>query len=481
MWQDEKLSLTKITDPSIVRDEWIGGVSPAFRPIYDEDVDVILLWGGRDSGKSYSLAEKMVFDCMTTPYFRCILVKKTYESIKDSQYQGIKDFIHDEELQDHFSFKTSPLEITYLPNGNKFIARGCDKPEKLKSIKDPSHAWYEEGNQLSEQDYVTISTTLRTDKAKVQECFSFNPESSTSDYKDFWVHKRFFNGTTDLNFKRAITTTYEIDGERKDVTLTHLSIHTTYKDNKFVTPERIARHEDLKRTNPHYYQVFTLGLWGNQENDTPYFLPFSRDKHAKGLVEIDLDYPLYFSFDFNLDPCTVVIGQKLATELRVIDVMTDSNGTAALCHKLMSHECYLEHPSIIYVTGDNSGYSGSSVGGRNGAGESINDYIIIVDVLQQYRPSFSKRNLIRPNKANRTHQLSRVLCNAIFNKANIQFDIELTNELIAEIEKAIPDPTSGEKLFKHRSKGYEMDKVDAMRYLFNAWFPKQLKDLNNFI
>ncbi|MGV6816093.1 MAG: PBSX family phage terminase large subunit [Thiotrichales bacterium] len=463
------------------KENWCKDVLDCYRPLYeDEDFDIELLWGGRDSGKTHAIVQKLVYDCIHQPYFRCVMVRKTYESIKDSQYQKIKDFVYDYDLESLFEFKVSPLEITFKPNGNKFIARGCDKSEKLKSLADPSCAWYEEGNQIEEKDYITISTTLRTEKAKVKEYFSFNPESR-GEFEDFWVYTRFFEGQESNAFHREIRQEIEHQGEKKQVVLRIRSIHTTYHDNRFATPERIARHEDLRRTNPHYYRVFCLGLWGNEENDSPYFAAFDRSKHVGKELLIDPSHELWLSFDFNLDPCTVVIGQKIPfVGLRVLDCMQNSDGTEALCHDFMAVPEYVGHPHNLKVTGDNSGYSGSSVGGKNSAGETINDFHVILETFKLYRVEFGKRNFVRPNKVNRTHKLSRDLCNAVYRAGIVEFDDELCSALIKEIEKAIPDPKT-EKLFKDRTKGYQMDRVDAKRYLFNAWFPKQMKSLNEFV
>ena len=148
---------------------------PCYRHILEpNDIDIEFIFGGRDSGKSHFTSQKLILDCLQLKYFRCIMIKKTYESIKDSQWQTIKDIVEEWGLSAFFQFKVSPLEII-CTNGNKFISRGCDNPTKLKSIRNPSHAWYEEGDQISLEDFTTITTTLRTSIGKVKQYFLFNP------------------------------------------------------------------------------------------------------------------------------------------------------------------------------------------------------------------------------------------------------------------------------------------------------------------
>src|SRR6478735_1723625 len=109
--------------------------------------DIDFLWGGRDSGKTRHIAMQLLLSCLSLPYFRCILVRKVANTIKDSQWQQLKDVAEEWKVDHLFNFKEHPLEILCF-NGNKFLCRGMDEPTKLKSVSNPSHCWCEEGNQL---------------------------------------------------------------------------------------------------------------------------------------------------------------------------------------------------------------------------------------------------------------------------------------------------------------------------------------------
>ncbi|MES2040492.1 MAG: hypothetical protein V4495_21950, partial [Pseudomonadota bacterium] len=39
--------------------------------------DINFLWGGRDSGKSHYIAQRLIRKCLKARFFRCIMVKKT--------------------------------------------------------------------------------------------------------------------------------------------------------------------------------------------------------------------------------------------------------------------------------------------------------------------------------------------------------------------------------------------------------------------
>lgn len=236
---------------------------PCYRHLHTDTSDIRFLWGGRDSGKSQDIAMRKIKDCLEKPYFRGILIKKTGNSIKDSQWQTIKDICTDWGIDHLFTFTTHPLEITCI-NGNKFIARGCDDVGKLKSIRNPTDAWVEEGNQLAQDDWIVLMTTLRNDKGSVQIDVSLNPEAEGADYVEFYLYKTFFQKQYEkgvLNFSDVIETKLS-DG--RTARLTYSSTHTTYLDNPYVTTQRIAFHESLKEMSPYYYKVFTLGLWGRK-------------------------------------------------------------------------------------------------------------------------------------------------------------------------------------------------------------------------
>ena len=105
-------------------------------------------------------------------------------------------------LQELFEFKLQPLEIHCI-NGNCFLARGCDDTQKIKSVKDPTGAWWEE-DIPSEADFITVTTSIRTTKAAyLQETFTINPETE-GNYQDHWFWKRFFKGHNELSY-RSVT------------------------------------------------------------------------------------------------------------------------------------------------------------------------------------------------------------------------------------------------------------------------------------
>ena len=336
----------------------------------DPDFDLDFLYGGRDSGKSYAIAQSLVHLCITEPYFRCVLVRKVFSNCKDSQWQLIKDIIEKMGMSEWFTFTKNPLEITCTLTGNKFIARGCENPQNLKSITNPSCCWIEEGNQLTEEDFTIIQSTLRCNDQRVRIFFSFNPEYP-GDYTTFWLYKQWFSHTSALSFTSKKTSTINVgagftpaQSQNTNTNHTHYEIpplkacpdfssgegsckgpsiaplrqgevsfsrqnnsqpaaagnfqtaaytfrakHTTYHTNPYVSPQCKAVYESYATSNSYYHTVYTLGQWGYRITGGEFWKQFSVEKHVRNLTAKH-NLPMHVVIDNNVNPyVTVAIWQ----------------------------------------------------------------------------------------------------------------------------------------------------------------------------
>lgn len=430
--------------------------------LLDNDIDIEFVWGGRDSGKSQHVAQQLIHESLKLPYFRCVLIKKTFESIKDSQWQTIKDICDNWGIDDLYQFRISPLEIENK-KGNRFISRGCDNPAKLKSIRNPSHVWIEEGDQLTLEDFTAIVTTLRTDIGKVKIYFVFNPElpKGITDKEQFWLYKHWFSNTTEVNF----TCEKHMRAQNTDVVIKYRSTNTTYKDNPYCPPERQAFHESLKEMNPAKYVPYTLGLWGSYYNEVPFFYAYNEQRHLTFDNYIPT-YDRYFDigFDFNHTPCTAVIGQidydgiPHIFDVIITDVSTMSglSPLAALCEKIRMK--YLDTGitinARIRVTGDASGRANSA-----DRQEAQTYYNTIKNIL-----NLNDGNLY-VRKANITHIASGEMINTALYK--MQYKIHDCEMLISDIKKAYPDKDSS---LNEAKRQFGLHILDAWRYLNDMWF-----------
>jgi PBSX family phage terminase large subunit len=358
--------------------EYLFSINKYFLPIWNNTNRYLILWGGRGSSKTDFIAKKLITRCYSNEYFRFILVRNNYNSIKDSQWQTIKDIITEAGLESEFDFKLQPLEIICKHNGNKFIARGCDDTTKLKSVKDPTGAWYEE-DIPNESDFITITTSIRTNKANyLQEIFTINPEVE-GNYEDNWFWKRFFKGQPEKSFSGSFT----IDIDKQPVKVTYTAHHSTYHDNRWLPIEFKAFLEDLKRTNPYYYTIYTLGEWGNKVVGGRFYRSFDRSKHLTD-QEYNCHLPLHVSFDFNVKPYMSMsiwqVVSKKAVQVDEIAAKEPNNHTSGICREFARK--YAGHKAGLFIYGDPSGFHEDTRQDQKGH----NDYYIIMNELKQFDP-----------------------------------------------------------------------------------------------
>lgn len=437
----------------------------AFLPCYwhllENTDDINLLWGGRDSGKSYFIASRLIMKCLLLGKdFRCIMVKATENTIKDSQWQTIKDIIEAWGLEDLFRFKISPLSIICV-NGGRFIARGCDDSKKLKSIKDPSDVWYEEGNQITLDDFITVSSTLRSNTIKCQQWFSFNPECE-GNFEDFWIYKTFYENYDNSTIYSTFNGQWVMDLPGKEPYIfTYTSTHTTYHNNPKCTPQRQAFLEKLAELNPYYYIVYTLGRWGRKKNDDPFCYTFKREKHLRKTT-LDRRYTVKLSFDFNLNPITCGVYQDDGrTWIRGIESI--SLPTSDI-YKLTSYVDTRYKGCVFEVTGDASGKHTTAL-----VQDGINYYTVIKAQLR-----LAAAQLKVPT-VNPKIEENRVLVNAIFQQIDVALDPDNCKPLIFDLENvSVTDMGKIDKGDRKNPKK-RADSMDHWRYYLNRYWKHILK------
>lgn len=227
-----------------------------YLPVFNTDRRRVILYGSRDTGKSHFIAQKLVYDCLTLKYFKCVFVRKYYKTIRESQWSKIKSVISQFGLSVEFQFNRNPVEIIHLPTGNRFIGIGMDDPDKAKSLDDPTHAWYEEADQIKEDDFDTFTLSLRNSKGiAIREFLSFN-----SGNPKHWIIDRFFPPYK--KFAKEIERKDGLHTFIKSTDSTAVILHTCYKHNQFMTPDRVALYEQMKEKKPRTYKVKGLGLFG---------------------------------------------------------------------------------------------------------------------------------------------------------------------------------------------------------------------------
>ena len=199
--------------------------------------------GSRASKKSTTTALNMIYRIMTYPDSNGLVIRKVFRTVKDSCFSQLKWAIHRLKVDKYWKATNSPLELTYLPTGQKILFRGLDDPLKVTSVAVDKGSlcflWIEEAYEImSEDDFNMLDESIRGQVPAglfKQITLTLNPWNDRH-----WIKRRFF------------------DREDKDI----LAITTNYKCNEWLDKADLKVFDEMKIHNPKRYRVAGLGEWG---------------------------------------------------------------------------------------------------------------------------------------------------------------------------------------------------------------------------
>ena len=268
-----------------------------------------LLVGAYGSSKSYETATKLILKLLEEKR-KALVVRETYEQIKDSCYDLIYEILDGMGLVTEDKSKgnkdtyviasKSPLKFSF-PNGSTIIFKGMDKPTKVKSINGVSIVWMEEASEVKYSAYKELKLRLRNPYLKIFYLLTTNPVD-----KQNWIYTHFFERKEqDENGDEKVVT---IQNEQqfydkriiKDNPNGVYYHHSVPEDNSFLTLDYIARLDELKNYDPDLYRVARKGRFGvNGRRVLPQFEIASDPKEFKKAI---LAAPLKRTgFDFGFE------------------------------------------------------------------------------------------------------------------------------------------------------------------------------------
>ena len=189
--------------------------------------------GSAGSGKSYSIAQKIVVRCCNEP-IKVLVCRRYATTLRNSCYDLFKQILSKWKLTPYVKMRETDMTITF-PNGSQIIFIGLDVEEKLLSINDISSIWVEEAYEVERSKVEQLNLRMRGSAANQQLFLSWNPVSKNS-----WL----YNFTVEEPPENAIF---------------H---HSTYRDNPFLGAEYVAALDEMITRNPTKARVFCFGEWG---------------------------------------------------------------------------------------------------------------------------------------------------------------------------------------------------------------------------
>ena len=166
-------------------------IAPSFYNVHcyikSEKYTHIWFAGGRASTKSSFISIELVLGMMKDQNANAVVLRKISNTLKESVFNQIVWAIDKLGVSEYWQVNKSPLELTYLPFGNKILFRGSDDPQKLKSTKFIrgycKFIWYEEVTEFFGMEEIrTINQTLMRGGDKFMVFYSYNPPKSINNW-----------------------------------------------------------------------------------------------------------------------------------------------------------------------------------------------------------------------------------------------------------------------------------------------------------
>ncbi|SDI96081.1 phage terminase, large subunit, PBSX family [Halanaerobium congolense] len=199
-----------------------------------------VLKGGRSSAKSSHIAINRLMATIKNPV-NGLAVRKHAKYIRESIFTEFKWAARLLDVDQYFKFQVSPMQVIYLPRGNKILFAGADDPTRIKSLATEEYPytwlWIEELAEFKTEDEVgTIEDSIVREETgfDYKVFYSYNPPKR----KTNWCNKRFNSVTL------------------PDLYYVH---HSDYRDNPYIARQTLQKIDILKEENERKYRHTWLG------------------------------------------------------------------------------------------------------------------------------------------------------------------------------------------------------------------------------
>lgn len=268
-------------------------IAPTYREVWQDMLDgkhsIYAFTGGRSSGKSSLISLRIIYELVSNPNACCLCLMAYANNLELGVVAQVQWAISAFGLDEWFTIKKSPWQITYKPTGSKIVFRGLDDPNKLKGLKMKKGKWFtcvwiDECSMLKNFDQIRqTQLTVARDQpkgTKLQVLLSTNPPRSFNNWFNIWHRSK----RLDVYYK-----------------------HTSYLDlpREWISETFLQEAEYVKGANYNEYEYTFLGLPVKNEGAVFKNLDFKEFT--------DDDYQMFSSFNcgidfgFSNDPTTITL------------------------------------------------------------------------------------------------------------------------------------------------------------------------------
>ena len=190
-------------------------------------------YGGAGSSKSYSICQKLIIRACNER-IRILVCRRYGSTLRNTCFSLFKEVLERWQLTPYVKIKETDMSISF-PNGSQIIMLGLDEETKLLSLNNVGTVWVEEAYEVPQSIVEQLNLRMRSQNKNQQIIMSWNPISS-----NHWLFK-FVEENPPQN---------------------SIKIHSTFKDNPFLSPEYVAAMEDMRERNPAKARIYYYGQWG---------------------------------------------------------------------------------------------------------------------------------------------------------------------------------------------------------------------------
>lgn len=163
-------------------------IAPSFyglhRELKAELHDEVWCKGGRGSTKSTFISVQILLGLLKDSEANAVVTRRYQNELRDTVYGQFEWTIAKMGLGDYFKFQVAPMQIVYIPTGQKIVFKAADNPLKMKSINLGrgyiKYAWFEEVDQFAGMEEIRniLQSLFRGENKKRIVFFSYNPPKS---------------------------------------------------------------------------------------------------------------------------------------------------------------------------------------------------------------------------------------------------------------------------------------------------------------
>lgn len=256
-----------------------------------------VLYGGRGSGKSHSVARYLLLAAAQQP-LRILNCREIQRSIRDSVHRLLSDCIADMGLQSFYTVLES--EIRGI-NGSLFIFSGLSTQtiDSIKSLEGVDIVWAEEAQSIAEKSWGMLIPTIRKPGSRF--ILTMNPMLES----DATSQRFLVKPPPDC-----------------------LAVQVNWRDNPWFPAELEAERQYHKERFPDTYEHVWEGAHLPAVEGAIYFGEIQSAEVAQRVREVPYDPMLKVHTFWDLgraDSTAIIMVQVVGSEIRVFDFIEDNN------------------------------------------------------------------------------------------------------------------------------------------------------------